>query len=96
MNIKKNKCEFIIYDNINKFIFKFPYNNIYKCYDCSFNIPIVSNIKKCNKCLISFIKLSININKNKCYYCDNYLCDNCIKTKTFVNIYNKFSCSNIH
>lgn len=93
MEVKKNEYQFELYNTINRYIFKYPYINIYKCYQCNYNIPIVSDIKKCNNCNITFIKKITNIKNNKCYYCNNYLCNNCIN-KSCENIYDKFWCSN--
>ena len=93
MNTTLNKFKFILFNDKNKYIFKYPYNNIYKCFDCNYNIPIISSIHKCSYCSIYIIKKTTEINKNKCYYCNNYLCDICKKKNSTGSLYDNIWCS---
>ena len=73
------KCLF--YNNNNKYYTEYPFIYSYNCYGCKSNIPFIDK-KNCCFCNNNFVGLINDMNKYKCFECDNYMCQNCIETKT--------------
>ena len=86
MSIKETEFEYILFKKNNKYLFKHPYNVVYKCLECDYNIAFISDKLNCSNCNYRFIKATPYIKNNKCYYCDNYICNSCKNSGTYGTI----------
>ena len=92
MNLKKkNNKDIVFYNKNNKYYLRYPYNDIYKCYECDYIIPFITNdiCKFCKNKNINFIK---NKNNNICYNCNDYICSDCIEMCSCQNFFDKLWC----